>query len=52
MMEVSLCKIQADKTLEPLMNHPAHELYEGMLLHGSADTITRNEDGEQVARLC
>lgn len=52
MTEMSLCKIKTDKTLEPTTDHPGHDLYDGMLLHDSSDTITRNDDGETVARLC
>ena len=52
MRNMSLSKLRCDKTLEPQTHHPAHVLLDGMLLERTEESVTRNGEGEMIARMC
>ena len=52
MTDMLLSTLQTDKTLEPMAPHPAHDLIDGMLLYRSEESVSRNVDGELIARMC
>jgi hypothetical protein len=52
MTDMSLNKLQTDRTLAPSVPHPAHILMEGMLLYTSGDSMRRDDQGQRVARTC